>query len=46
MACHKYDYLFKIYIIGESNVGKTAFLLRYTDPSFTSSTCVAIGKYN
>jgi Ras-related protein Rab-1A len=35
MASHKYDYLFKILIIGEANVGKTNLLLRFTDDSFT-----------
>ena len=37
MSNHKYDYLFKILIIGESGVGKTAFLLRFTDESFTGN---------
>ena len=31
MSRHKYDYLFKILIIGESSVGKTPFLLRFTE---------------
>ena len=33
----KYDYLFKLLIIGDSMVGKSCFLLRYTDDSFTES---------
>ena len=46
MTSHKYDYLFKIVIIGESNVGKTPFLLRYTDDNFTSSDLIFTSKYN
>ena len=33
MSFHKYDYLFKIITLGESNVGKRAFLERFTDNS-------------
>ena len=33
MSSHKYDYLFKILIIGESDVGKQDFLLRFADYS-------------
>ena len=36
MASHKYDYLFKILLIGETGVGKSSFLLRYTDDVFSS----------
>ena len=34
MSFQKYDYLFKIITIGESNVGKRAFLERFTDNSY------------
>ena len=43
MATHKYDYLFKLLIIGESGVGKTCLLLRYTDDSFTANHLTTIG---
>ena len=43
MASHKYDYLFKLLIIGESGVGKTCLLLRYTDDSFTANHLTTIG---
>ena len=33
MSFQKYDYLFKIITLGESNVGKRAFLERFTDNS-------------
>ena len=40
---HKYDYLFKLLIIGESGVGKTCLLLRFTDDSFTANHLTTIG---
>ena len=43
MASYNYDYAFKIVIIGESNVGKTCLLLRYTDDSFTANYLSTIG---
>ena len=43
MANHKYDYLFKLLIIGESGVGKTCLLLRFTDDSFTANHLTTIG---
>ena len=43
MASHKYDYLFKILIIGESNVGKTCLLLRYIDDLFVAGQTTTIG---
>ena len=41
---NKYDYLFKLLIVGEEGVGKEAFLLRYTDDSFTTNHLVSIGR--
>jgi len=46
MANHKYDHLFKLLIIGESGVGKTCLLLRFTDDSFTANHLTTIGNYN
>ena len=43
MSYHKYDYLFKILIIGESGVGKTCLLLRFTEDSFTTTFLTTIG---
>ena len=43
MSSHKYDYLFKILIIGESGVGKTCLLLRFTEDSFTTTFQTTIG---
>jgi len=44
MANHKYDHLFKLLIIGESGVGKTCLLLRFTDDSFTANHLTTIGN--
>lgn len=41
---HKYDHLFKLLIIGESGVGKTCLLLRFTDDSFTANHLTTIGN--
>ena len=43
MFSHKYDYLFKLSIIGDLDVGKTCFLLRYTDDSFVTDHLIKIG---
>lgn len=38
-----FDYQFKILIIGNSSVGKTSFLFRYVDDSFTSAFVSTVG---
>ncbi len=39
----EYDYLFKIVIIGNSAVGKSSLLLRFTDDSFNETHLATIG---
>ena len=39
----EYDYLFKIVIIGNSAVGKSSLLLRFTDDSFNENHLATIG---
>jgi small GTP-binding protein len=43
MSKQKFDHLFKLLIIGESGVGKTCLLIRYTDDSFTQNHINTIG---
>ena len=38
-----YDYLMKILLIGDSGVGKSCILLRYTNDTFSSSFITTIG---
>ncbi|KAI0989206.1 hypothetical protein GJ496_001462 [Pomphorhynchus laevis] len=38
-----FDYMFKILIIGNSSVGKTSFLFRYADDSFTNAFVSTVG---
>ncbi|EMH78231.1 Rab family GTPase [Entamoeba histolytica HM-1:IMSS-B] len=38
-----WDYLLKFLIIGDTAVGKTAMLLRYTDNTFTDAFIATIG---
>ena len=40
----EYDYLFKILIVGDSGVGKTSVLLRYTNNSFSTDLVSTIGS--
>jgi GTPase SAR1 family protein len=40
----KSDYTLKILTIGESGVGKTCILLRYTDNKFIKTHLTTIGK--
>ena len=37
------DYLFKIIVVGDPGVGKTAITVRYTDSTFTRSYIATIG---
>lgn len=42
-ADQNFDYMFKLLVIGNSSVGKTSFLFRYTDDSFTSAFVSTVG---
>ncbi|XP_077460904.1 RAB3D, member RAS oncogene family, a [Stigmatopora argus] len=42
-ADQNFDYMFKLLIIGNSSVGKTSFLFRYTDDSFSSAFVSTVG---
>lgn len=39
----EYDYLFKLLLIGDSGVGKSCFLLRFADDTYTESYISTIG---
>ena len=39
-----YDYLIKLILIGDSEVGKTSLLLRFAEDTFTSSHIATIGR--
>jgi GTPase SAR1 family protein len=42
-----YDYLIKIILVGDTGVGKTSFLLRFTEQLFDDASHIAtIGKYH
>lgn len=43
MSNREYDYLFKLVIIGNSGVGKSSILLRFTDDQFNESYITTIG---
>jgi small GTP-binding protein len=38
-----YDYIFKVLLLGDSSVGKTCFLLRFSDDTFTDNHISTIG---
>ena len=38
-----FDYIFKILLIGNSPVGKTSFMMRFCDDTFTSSFVSTVG---
>ena len=40
-----YDYIFKIVIIGDSEVGKSSLMLRFADNQFTGNSIPTIGVY-
>ena len=39
----EYDYLFKIVLVGNSSVGKSSLLRRFTDDSFQETYLATIG---
>jgi Ras-related protein Rab-1A len=39
----EYDYLFKLVIVGNSGVGKSSLLLRFSDDTFSDSYLTTIG---
>ena len=39
------DFSFKILFLGDTDVGKSCFLLRYTDETFTEDHITTIGIY-
>ena len=43
MSDEKYDYLFKIILVGEVGVGKLPFILKFIDDSFTPDQ-MTVGK--
>lgn len=45
MAKKTYDLLFKLLLIGDSGVGKTCILFRFSDDAFTSTFISTIGSY-
>ena len=43
MGTKAYDYLFKLLLIGDSGVGKTCILFRFSDDAFNSTFISTIG---
>lgn len=46
MAKKTYDLLFKLLLIGDSGVGKTCILFRFSDDAFTSTFISTIGEFH
>lgn len=44
MAKKTYDLLFKLLLIGDSGVGKTCILFRFSDDAFSTTFISTIGK--
>ena len=44
MAKKTYDMLFKLLLIGDSGVGKTALLFRFSDDAFNTTFISTIGR--
>jgi len=42
-SSNSYDFLIKILLLGDSGVGKTCFLHRYTDGEFRSNFIATVG---
>ena len=45
MAKKTYDLLFKLLLIGDSGVGKTCLLFRFSDDAFNTTFISTIGAY-
>jgi len=45
MAKKTYDLLFKLLLIGDSGVGKTCILFRFSDDAFTTTFISTIGNF-
>jgi len=46
MAKKTYDLLFKLLLIGDSGVGKTCLLFRFSDDAFNTTFISTIGMYD
>ena len=45
MAKKAYDYLFKLLLIGDSGVGKTCLLVRFSDDAYNNTFISTIGVF-